>query len=750
MFAALYWIFNRDQPVLDSPFSEYAAALGLVGLFVSSSGVIGLSIVRRLLPGRLRFDERLALAFAFGVLAFHWATWFLGMLGRLDRVSCFLLPFALLGLGAVDTWSLRRRLLRLGKVLGGKGRPTRRPLGLHWLGAFTLFVLAGHALTTSSIGYDSAWYHLPVAEIYAARGAIRPLLDGWYLGAFPQLASVLYAWALVVAREPALSFTTAALVEVALIGMAVFSIVPCVRALTPGRGRANWAWATIALFPAVYLYPPRIEADYAAAAFAPALMLLTIRAYQRFEVRELAAFAIALGGVALTKYSAVSLLAFPAVLIAIRAVYRLFTPAAGRRTAFCALGVAAGIFLLVTAPHWLKNLLFYRDPLFPQLSGPSAFTPITHQFYLDFVKVLWRPAPGWPGVIETLRAMFTFSFEPHEYSNYNPGHAIFGSLFSVTLAPLLFLRRARRALVWHFAVLIGVCVWFRIHHQDRYLLALLPWMCAVTGATVRELCAQGTVTRVLALAACALQFAWGVRWAVRLVPLDAIRETIWAPTAEDWRAIQLRRWPTMTRVGRALPPKATVMVHDERIRVGLRHNSLSDAQGYQTHVSFVELGSDGLVYDRLKQWGVTHLFAQGHSNGEDTIGSDLIYFGFFKRYGVETKEVELRQMPAQRPRARSASERLALVEPCGAFNAPAGLYRVVDLNDTQPQTPIELKARAVMTVSSRAERERAQARAEFMVVGNSCPHGTLPATDEFRHLATRGNLVLYWRPNLPE
>jgi hypothetical protein len=746
MLAGLYWILNRDQPLLDSPLSQYAIALGFVALFVTSSGAIGLSIVKRLLPGRVRFDERVALAFAFGVLAFHGSVWLFGMLGRLNRTSCFVIPCLLMFMAARDVWSLRQRLSRLARVFGGKGRPTRRPLGLHWLGAFTLFVLAGHALTTASIGYDAAWYHLPIAEIYSARRAIRPLADGWYLGAFPQLASVLYAWALTIAREPALSFTSAALVEVVLVAQAIFSIVPCVRALTPGRGRAHWAWATIALFPAVYLYPPRIEADYAAAAFAPALLLMTIRAYQRFEARELSAWAIALGGVALTKYSAVSLLAFPMLVMTFRTVERLIR--GEQRAVLRALATAAGVFLVVTAPHWLKNLIFYRDPLFPQLSGPAAFTSLTRQFYLGFMKELWRPTPGWPGVVETLRAMFTFSFEPHEYSNYNDGHAIFGSLFSVTLPPLLFLRRARRALAWHFAVLLGVCVWFRIHHQDRYLLALVPWMCAVTGATIRELCARGAVPRLIALSACALQFVWGVRWAMRLAPFDAIREVIWAPNVEDWRNIQLRRWPTMARVGRALPANATLMVHDERIRVGLRHNSLSDAQGYQTRISFVEIGSNARVYDRLKQLGVTHLFAQGHSNGEDTIGSDLVYFSFFHRYGIPMKEVELRQMPEVRPTDDRTSERLALVEPCGAFNAAAGLYRVIDLDDAQTQTPSKLKAHAVTKVSSHAEDlTRAQARAEFLVVGDRCPHSMVPSTGEFQHLVTRGNLIMYFRPN---
>lgn len=748
MDGGLFWIFNRDQPVLDSPLSQYALALAIAALFACSSWSLGLLIVKKLLPGRTRLDERLALGFVFGILAFHFCVWLLGVLGLLNRPACLLLPLVFLVAGARNAWSMRRRISQLGGVLANRRRPQTRGVKAHWLGAFTLFVLAGHCLTTASIGYDSAWYHLPVAEIYAARHAIRPFADGWYLGAFPQLASVMYAWGMVVAREPALGLTTSAFIELTFVASAIFGVIPCVRALSPVRGRATWAWATIALFPAVYLYPPRIEADYAAAAFAPALLLLTLRAYRRFEVRELVGWATVLGGVSLVKYSAVSLLAFPVLLIGIRACHRLITPANGRRTAALALGAAAGTFLLVTTPHWLKNLVFYGDPLFPQLSGAGAFTTVTRQYYLDFLKALWRPTPGWPGVVETVRAMATFSFEPHEYANYNAGHPIFGSLFSATLLPLLVLTRARRALVWQGAVLLGVCVWFRIHHQDRYLLALLPWMCAVTGATIRELCWHGPLLRAIAAAACALQFAVGVRWAIKLVPLDAIRGALWAPTIADWRANQLQRWPTMVRVGRSLPPGATLMVHDERIRLGLERNSLSDAQGWQTRMSFVELGNSARIYDRLMALGVTHLFAQGHSDGQDTVGSDLVYYSFFYRYGTSTTEVEVRHMPAARPSEERADTRLAFVQSCGAVSSPTGLYRVIDLDDAQLGTPTAFKAKPVQRVSSKAaegKRDEAIARAEFLVLGDGCPSQTTPTDGTFQLLTTRGNLLLYGR-----
>ena len=50
-------------------------------------------------------------------------------------------------------------------------------------------------MTPLNVGGDSYWYHLPIAEHYATSGAIRPFAEGWYLGAYPHLASLLYTWA---------------------------------------------------------------------------------------------------------------------------------------------------------------------------------------------------------------------------------------------------------------------------------------------------------------------------------------------------------------------------------------------------------------------------------------------------------------------------------------------------------------------------------------------------------------------------
>jgi len=618
--------------------------------------------------------------------------------------------------------------------------------------ALALFYLGAHALTSDSIGYDSSWYHLPVAEAYAAAGAIRPFRDGWILGTYPQLASVLYAWGLVVTRDEAVGLTTAAFIELVFVAGACFTIVPLTRILRSRPGRARWAVATVALFPAIFLYPPRVEGDYVAAAFAAPLLLCAFKIWEHPQRRAVVFGALLLGGVLLVKYSAIGTSLLPLGL-AVAALLRKLWRARRQgllgelKQVALTLGAATLAFLAITATHWLKNLLFYRDVLFPSHAPAEAFTPITRAFYEAILKTLWVPAEGSDGWKETFWALFTFSFEPHEYPEYNAGHPIFGSLFSLTLLPLLLmlpLKRGRRALVVHLGTLLGVLVWYRVHHQDRYLLALLPWMCAVTAVTLAELWRHPFGRPTVALV-CALQLAWGTRWAVKLFPLDSIRNRLWAADARSWDQQQLARYRVMDRIGRQLPSNAVLLVHDERIRLGLRRTSVSDSLGFETRLSYADLGRDELIFDRLRGLGVTHLYAPYQSSGFQSLADDLLFYGFYRRHAAPSHDSELRAMPKARPTPTS-TERLAFMDVCGAVRIPRALYRVTELVEVTFGMPLYLQARPLGVAHNQEEAEQLLERAEFLVQAGSCfRSGELLSTASFERLATRNGYGLFLR-----
>jgi hypothetical protein len=746
----LWRILDADAKLLESPLPCYLAALGTALCFLLASLSSGLALLARCMPGRLRWEERLCIGFALGALLFQAGVFALGCLGALDRAGGSLLALCLLAAGARRGLRVLR-LLRSGAVRRAKAR-SKHPLAAG-IGALLIAYLVGHALTTDSIGYDSNWYHLPLAEAYAASGAIRPFPDGWLLASQPQMASLLYAWAMVVTPQPAISLTSAAFIELTFVFAAIFGVVPLTRTLLARPERVHWAWVCAALFPALLRYPPRIEADYLVAAFAPPLLLSAFKVWENADRGSVIVGALMLAATLLVKYSAVNTGLPPLIVAGAGVLRRLWLARKSRlrgEVVYAAgtLGAAALVFLAATSTHWLKNWIFYRDPLFPNFGPKDAFTPVTFAAYRAMVAQFWVPAPGWPGWKETLQVLFTFSFEPHEYSNYNAGHPIFGSLFSLTLPALLLLlpfRRARRALVTYLGVLLGVLIWYRIHHQDRYLLALLPWMCAVTATTLWELW-QSLPSRLLAGAVCSLQLAWGLRWGVQYFPMDSLRSTLWSPSISAWTERQIGRWQTMHRLQRALGPRSVLMLHDERIRLGLRRRSVTDNVGYETRLSFAELGTDARIFDTLKQMGVTHLYVPRSTAGFETLGGDLIYNAFARRYGQPTTEPDLRTMPDTRPPPGSARDRLVFIDVCGTLSIQPGLYRAVELTDVNPGMQPTLPAAPVEVAAHVSDNAALLSKAEFAIIASNCASehfGDQRAA--FEWVVTRAGYPIYLR-----
>jgi len=186
---------------------------------------------------------------------------------------------------------------RLGAICGGCGAtcaasgalvPTarfRRRRGWHPARTFPICHLPAGDDPAQCRG-DSYWYHLPIAEQYVARGAIRPFAEGWYLGAYPQLATLLYTWAY---QSPGKLFDHVALsshLEWALFLATLAGVrrwrVACWRYPRP------YAAAAVFLFPGIFLYDSSLitGADHVLAFFAPALGLALIRLGRRFEPRE--------------------------------------------------------------------------------------------------------------------------------------------------------------------------------------------------------------------------------------------------------------------------------------------------------------------------------------------------------------------------------------------------------------------------------------------------------------------------------
>ena len=167
-------------------------------------------------------------------------------------------------------------------------------------------MLYANILTPQNIAYDSRWYHLSLAEHYAAEGAIRASPEGWFQAALPQLASVLYSWAFQLPWFRVFDrVELAAHLEFTVFLFTLAGIPALVRAVVPGA-RAHLAWTATFLFPGILLYDSSLSgaADHVAALWAVPILLTLRRALPSLEPRRCLLF-----GAMLAAASIVSLLA---------------------------------------------------------------------------------------------------------------------------------------------------------------------------------------------------------------------------------------------------------------------------------------------------------------------------------------------------------------------------------------------------------------------------------------------------------
>lgn len=117
------------------------------------------------------FRERLVLGFALGVAAWALAIVLVGLVGGLGPVAFVALPVAMLAAGG------RRVVVDLARFARLVSRVRRSPpqlvaAPLRAAGVIGVLAVWLPLLTPRTVSYDAWWYHLPLAEQYAAAGAI--------------------------------------------------------------------------------------------------------------------------------------------------------------------------------------------------------------------------------------------------------------------------------------------------------------------------------------------------------------------------------------------------------------------------------------------------------------------------------------------------------------------------------------------------------------------------------------------------
>jgi len=591
-------------------------------------------------------------SFALGVIVFFLAVFIAGLSGLLIKPTFFVLPVLLTLAGGRPALRFARRCARVARA-----KPLQKPTALGralavvatLLGVTALLLLYAQILPPENVSFDARWYHLGMAEQYVSEGAIRRFPEGAFYGAYPQLASILYTWAFLF--PTGLMFdrvVLAAHVEFVLFLWTLVGVAVLVRRLVP-RTRPRFAWLAVFLFPGFYVYDSSLVcgADHVVALFAAPIFLALLRALGKPSPRTWTLVGAFIAGACLTKYTAFTLVAFPALALVARCLWEIGASLKRRRLdghfwhAPAAL-LASG--LVLTAPHWLKNWIWYKNPIFPMAAGWFHNRPWSDEAMQAVASrdlSRWSPQGPFPAKLkETLLALYSFSFEPHDFPRMHGLVPVFGSLFTLCLFAMPFLRGTKRTWLLVIAAHLGVFAWYWTHHEDRYLQALVPWMAAAVAAVVALAWRTHIAARAAVLLLVGLQVAWSgdipflpAHRMLRGGPLPAAINLFNSGYRKDFTK---RLASFQDPLSKALPPDAHLLLHEHNPRLGIQRVVVNDVPYFQSGLHYGGLAGPKALYDLLREMGVTHVaWRRAHSRGSYSFVGDALFFDFLLRHTTQ-------------------------------------------------------------------------------------------------------------------
>jgi hypothetical protein len=235
-------------------------------------------------------------------------------------------------------------------------------------------------------------------------------------------------------------------------------------------------------------------------------------------------------------------------------------------------------------------------------------------------------------------------------------------------------------------VLSGILLWYLNHHQDRHLQMLLPAMAACTAAIMIHVWSQGRAARVALAGLVLLQVIWGsdvyffqthaMAGSPAKKSINLISAGFEGKREERFAAGQRR----LAAISDRLPQDAVVLLHQGRLRLGMRRPIVVDRNRWQNRIRYDELREPGVIYDELSGMGVTHVVWTDVSRAESTLASDLAFYGFVIEHGVAqpgSGSLRLSAMPPDKPSVQYGDARVAY-SGCNK-GYPSGVYHLSEL-----------------------------------------------------------------------
>jgi hypothetical protein len=754
--ALFAWIVNGHYPLEDWLFFRYAAYWIATGAWLAGTLGVGHLVVTRAFGLRLPTHEAVVTALAVGLFAFELAMLGLGVARAYRATAFFAILLAFLGGGFAG---LRELALRF-RGLYALRRPRLGLVGIASI-AFGLIVFAMiyfAALTPENVQFDSRWKHMSLAEDWVAHGGLRRRDEGWLFSARPHMTSLLYTWAFLLPEARLFDkMLLCAHLELAIFAVTtLFGIPALVRRLVP-RADPRVVWAARFVFPGVLLYDSSLSAgaDHIGALFGVPAALLLFRVWKRLELRPTLLLATVLAAAVLVKETiAIMLVPFPVLAVLVRAGMLAYERLRGRasaedaRNAWRSPLAAAGLAFVLTAPLWLENLVWYGDPLYPSLHrffSPRPWSPdAAYRFEWGYQDAqLWAPSRDLEGLKQTFVALFTYSFDPHDWKKFHRDVPVFGSLFTLLVFCLPFCRGARRLWAIVAWVHLAIFAWFSVHHQDRYLQGILPLMASATAGIMLLVVRQhGALVRGALGVLVAFQLVWGgdvyffQTHAMARSPLKKSIDLL-SGGFEGKGDARFAVQSSFQAIGKGLPKRARLLLHETNINLGTGVTTVLDNPGWQYGIEYGRTKSPAELHDVLVGLGVTHVFGKTEkSKGNDSIAGDIRFFDYLRRHGKKPRAVSGGLLIEVRERPKGPFDDSVAVLSCGNDYEP-GLYEVGDLSTPpfgprvnelpEPREPATLPGDAEALVR----------RAEFVVVDPKCLGGSVPGLHDEHTLLIR-------------
>ena len=394
----------------------------------------------------------------------------------------------------------------------------------------------------------------------------------------------------------------------------------------------------------------------------------------------------------MTKYTAMPLAIVPSAVLLVHGLWlavelrRVPKGVAPRRS-----GVLVGVaMVLYRAPNWLADLIWYGDPVYPMLHNLLPSRPYVSDTASELTSSLRHEPPrNTHGARHRSRrygATVTFSFLPNDWFIFHRDVPVFGSLFTLTIPCLPFLRGARVSdLSWIYAMaMVGD---LSSGTSSATTIGTCRLRCArmvtATACTLHPHLAPRRLGEVALVPLLALQVIWGGD-----TPFIATHNQVGDSPLRNTAKFSSRASSRCATASACSSPcrrlarpfkDAVLLTHDTIMILGTDRNWVSDL--HQSRISYGLLVNPKAIDDMLKQLGVTHLAWPGASViGRDTVAGDLAFLNYAVNDTVDQRAAAgytVAKLPPQPP--SDARETTTSRTSAAEGRTPRGLYHLSQL-----------------------------------------------------------------------